>query len=111
MTKGLLTWHLGLHVPTDPEKCRMRIADELVHWRAGQSFLFDDTYPHEVWNDTDDDRVILLVQIRRPMRWPGSVGPDLFLWGIRRSAFVRDARSRLADWEAAYRAAEQNESI
>jgi len=110
VTKGLLTWHLGLDVPAEVEKCRMRVADETVHWRAGRSFLFDDTYPHEVWNDTNDVRVILLVQVRRPMRWPGSIGPDLFLWGIRRSAFVRDAKSRLVDWEAAYRAAEQNEA-
>jgi len=109
VTKGLLTWHLGLDVPSQPENCRMRLADELLHWRAGQSFLFDDTYPHEVWNDTGDVRVILLVQVRRPMRFPGSIGPDLFLWGIRRSAFVRDARARLADWEEVYRAAEQNE--
>jgi len=109
VTKGLLTWHLGLDVPGEPEKCHMRLADRHIHWRAGQSFLFDDTYPHEVWNETNDVRVILLVQVRRPMRWPGSIGPDLFLWGIRRSAFVRDARSRLSDWETIFRAAEQNE--
>jgi len=99
VTKGLLTWHLGLRVPADRAGCRMALADRTLHWGEGESFLFDDTYPHEVWNDTPDMRAILLVQVRRPMGLPHSMLPDLFLWGIRRSAFVRDAAKNLEQWD------------
>jgi len=27
-------------------------------------------YPHEVWNDTDEDRVILMLHLKRPLRFP-----------------------------------------
>ncbi len=109
VTKGLVTWHLGLRVPQAAEDCRMRVDTEVVHWTEGESFLFDDTYEHEVWNDTPETRVILLVQVRRPMAWPGSLAPDLFLWGIRRSPFVKDAIRNIENWDEAYRAIEAEE--
>jgi aspartyl/asparaginyl beta-hydroxylase (cupin superfamily) len=96
VTKGLLTWHLALRVPRRPELCRMEVGGETVVWREGQGVLFDDTYDHEVWNESPELRLILLVQVSRPMRWPGRLLPDLFLWTIRRSAFVRDAKRNLA---------------
>ena len=34
--------------------------------RPGEVFVFDDTYEHEVWNDTGDERVILLFDFDRP---------------------------------------------
>lgn len=95
VSKGLLTWHLGLRVPRQAELCRMQVADDIVVWRDGAGVLFDDTYRHEVWNETPERRLILLVQVARPMRWPGRILPDLFLWTIRRSAFVRDAKRNL----------------
>ncbi len=106
VTKGLVTWHLGLRVPATTERCRMQVDTEVVHWTAGGSFLFDDTYEHEVWNETDETRVVLLLQVRRPMAWPGSIAPDLFLWSIRRSPFVTDAVRNIERWDAAYRAVE-----
>ncbi|MBV8972310.1 MAG: aspartyl/asparaginyl beta-hydroxylase domain-containing protein [Sphingomonadaceae bacterium] len=109
VTKGLVTWHLGLKVPREAERCRMQVDSEIVHWGEGQSFLFDDTYEHEVWNDTDETRVILLIQVRRPMAWPGSIAPDLFLWGVRRSPFVKDAVKNIEQWEAAYKAVEADD--
>lgn len=30
-------------------------------WREGTCLLFDDSYEHETWNTTDEERVILLV--------------------------------------------------
>lgn len=95
VTKGLLTWHLGLLAPRRPEDCWMRVADQRVHWRHGEAILFDDTHDHEVRNDTDDYRVILLVQVERPMRYPYRLLPDLFLWAVKRSTFVQDARNNL----------------
>ncbi len=100
VTRGLITWHLALRTPQEPEKCWMRVGDELVYWREGEGILFDDTYRHEVRNDTPDHRVVLLVQVERPMAAPWRWLPKLFLWGIKRSSFVSKVRDNLARVEA-----------
>ena len=53
VSKGILRAHLGLIIPKEAEKCRMRVGDTINVWRPGEIFVFDDTYEHEVWNDTD----------------------------------------------------------
>ena len=94
VTKGMVISHLGLIVPAEREKCRMQVSDQTLHWDAGKCFVFDDTYPHEVWNDTDDDRVILLLQVERPLRGFGLVLARAFMTAIRWSPFVQDARRK-----------------
>jgi aspartate beta-hydroxylase len=32
----------------------------------GQCMLWDDTYPHEAWNRSDEVRIVLLLDVRRP---------------------------------------------
>jgi beta-hydroxylase len=59
VSKGIVRAHLGLLIPKEAEKCRMRVGDTINVWRPGEIFVFDDTYEHEVWNDTDEERVIL----------------------------------------------------
>jgi beta-hydroxylase len=99
MTKGMLTYHLALKVPKDREKCRMHIEEgEKTHvlaWEEGQSFVFDDMFNHEVWNDTDDDRYILLIQIMRPCRGVANLLQRLFLLGVRHSRFVQDIKRNI----------------
>jgi len=109
VTRGLVTCHLGLIVPDRPEHCTMQVEDSTLFWEAGKWLVFDDSYYHEVHNNTDQRRVILLVQVKRPMRLLGRLANDLALWGIRRSPFVQDARRNLGMWEEAYKQAEQNE--
>ncbi|WP_375421949.1 aspartyl/asparaginyl beta-hydroxylase domain-containing protein [uncultured Sphingomonas sp.] len=100
VTKGLITCHLGLIVPREGN-LRMRVDDRVVRWSEGETLVFDDTYPHEVWNDTEETRVVLLVQFERPLRNPGKWIADLFLRIVRRSAFVQEARANIASWNAA----------
>ena len=98
-TKAILTAHLGLIIPLRREDCRMQIGDRDVTWEEGRIVIFDDMYPHEVWNDTHEDRIILLLHLKRPLRFPGSIIRDLLFALIRRSPFVRDGVRNLADWE------------
>ncbi|WP_417609379.1 aspartyl/asparaginyl beta-hydroxylase domain-containing protein [Parasphingorhabdus sp.] len=110
VTRGLITCHLGLLVPDQPEQCVMQVENTDLFWEAGRWLVFDDSQYHQVHNNTDQRRVILLVQVKRPMRWLGRITNDLALWAIRRSPFVQDARRNLGMWEEAYRQAEQNET-
>lgn len=100
VTKAFLTCHLGIQVPREKEKCRMRVVDQWVHWTEGKALIFDDCYDHEVRNDTDETRIVLLIQFKRPVGIVGQIVGNLFLEGVRRSRFVQDARKGIAQWSA-----------
>ncbi|MEO0949158.1 MAG: aspartyl/asparaginyl beta-hydroxylase domain-containing protein, partial [Cyanobacteria bacterium J06641_5] len=68
--KGVLRYHLGLRIPEPADRCGIRVGGEVRHWQEGKSLLFDDTFPHSAWNDTDDIRVVLFLDIVRPLSFP-----------------------------------------
>ena len=80
---------------------RMRVGDEIVHWEEGRSYVFDDTNPHEVWNDSGEERIVLLLQFLRPLRAPGRQLSQLFLSALRLSPYLRLplARGKIFDEE------------
>lgn len=112
MTKGMLTYHLALKVPQDREKCRIVIEEgeqrHVMVWEEGQSFVFDDMFNHEVWNETDEDRYIFLIQIKRPCWGLANAIQNLFLFFVSQSRFVRDIRQniRAAGRQAALKASD-----
>lgn len=66
--RGILRFHLGLSVPRarDGRAAAVLTVDGHEHRIAdGQSLLWDDTYEHEVLNDSDEMRVALLLDVRR----------------------------------------------
>lgn len=99
VTKGLIRCHLALKVPKDREKVVMHIGDTHFHWEEGKAVVFDDTFKHEVHNDTDEERVVLLLDTRRPMRWPGRVAFAITKAMLKASPFVRDSRKNQQRWE------------
>ena len=105
VSKSLLRAHLGLVVPADAERCRMRVDDRVLAWRPGEVFVFDDTAEHEVWNDTAEERVVLVIDIDRPMRRPGRLLHGLFLRLVKRTAFYREPERRMIELEARFAAA------
>ena len=91
---GVLRLHLGLLVPDPAHLCRIRIADEVHSWTEGKCLIFDDTYNHEVWNDTDGYRVVLFVDFARPLRWPLN---SINAWIMNLASlapFLREARGK-----------------
>ena len=96
---GILRFHLGLLVPDPPDRCRIRIGNDFYSWREGRSLIFDDTFNHEVWNETDGYRVVLFVDFARPLRRP-------WQWLNRRllrigalAPFLREASQKQKKWE------------
>lgn len=71
--RGALRYQLPLVVPGRPGDCRIRVVDEVIEWREGESVLFDVNVTHEVWNDSDEDRVLLMVETVMPLRFPLAV--------------------------------------
>ncbi|PYD49241.1 aspartyl/asparaginyl beta-hydroxylase domain-containing protein [Novacetimonas pomaceti] len=99
MTKGMLTYHLALQAPTDRANCHINIEGpdrlHVISWENGNSFMFDDMYNHEVWNDTSEDRYILLIQVQRPCRGVARLIQNFFLFCVRHSRFVQDIKRQL----------------
>lgn len=105
VTKGILRAHLGLIVPDEADKCRIRVHENIVAWSPGGMFVFDDTYEHEVWNDTDQERVILLFDFDRPMKPVGRWLNKTLLTVMKMTAFYKDPQKNLATSEARLEAA------
>jgi beta-hydroxylase len=105
-TKGLVTCHLGLLVPPNGG-CVMKLHDREVGWTEGECLVFDDTYRHEVSHEGDTPRVVLLIQVKRPLKAPGRQIANIFLAGIRSTAFVQEARRNMDKWEQAMQANDQ----
>jgi ornithine lipid ester-linked acyl 2-hydroxylase len=97
--RGLLRYHLGLRVPEPPGAAGINVGGEVAHWAEGASLLFDDGYEHYAWNDTDGIRVVLFVDVVRPLRRPAADVNRAVLHAVTVSPFVRDAKRRHAAWE------------
>ncbi len=106
VTKALVVCHLGLQVPQNLRACRLWVNGKILNWAEGKSFVFDDTYPHDVRNDTNEERVVLLLQVERPLRQPGRALAKTFLAAIRISPFITDAKKKLSRWDQKFRDAE-----
>jgi beta-hydroxylase len=97
--KGVLRYHLGLIVPEPRTACRIRVGSDIAHWEEGKSLVFDDTYYHEVWNDTEGMRAVLFMDVARPLRFPVSLLNKFIIWAVSLSAYVQDAKKREEEWE------------
>jgi beta-hydroxylase len=61
--------------------------------------MFDDTYPHEVHNETNGVRVVLFMDILRPLRFPGSLLNNIVIRLVRRSGYIQEAKRNQERWE------------
>ena len=105
VSKTIMRVHLGLIVPKDRENCTIRIADEIVAWEEGKAFVFDDTYEHEVLNNTGEERVVLLFDFDRPMRFWGRLLHKTFVTGLKLTAYYREPKKNIASIEDRFEAA------
>jgi aspartate beta-hydroxylase len=69
--------HLGLKVPDDTGievagtrwKLQSFSSPHLrgrLPWREGELLVFDDSFEHSVWNDSEEDRIIFILDVPHP---------------------------------------------
>jgi beta-hydroxylase len=97
---GLLRYHLALKVPEPRAACRIRVGRDTASWEEGKSLVFDDTYQHEVWNDTDGERVVLFVDFERPLPPALATINRFFIRLIAASPLVQDSIKHYEAWKA-----------
>jgi beta-hydroxylase len=102
--RGLLRYHLAVRIPEPAASAGISVGGEVRHWEEGRSLLFDDGYEHFAWNDTDGVRVVLFVDVIRPLRRPAADLNRALVKSIAVSPFVRDAKRRHEAWERRFEA-------
>jgi hypothetical protein len=68
--------HLPLIIPKEQKvdkdgvdgalQCGIRVGPIVRPWTPGKALVLDDAYDHEVWNETEETRVLLLVDLWHP---------------------------------------------
>ncbi len=64
-TNVMYRCHLTLKSFGTIEEIGMRVANEKVTWKEGKLFAFCDAHNHEVWNNTNKERWILIIDVLR----------------------------------------------
>jgi aspartyl/asparaginyl beta-hydroxylase (cupin superfamily) len=57
--------HLGL---VCPDNCWIKVGGEEYRWKEGEVVVFDDTILHEAANESDTDRVVLIVDFYKEQK-------------------------------------------
>jgi len=63
---GSLRYHLGLVTPNSDD-CHIVVDGIQYSWRDGESVMFDETFIHYAENKTDQNRIVLFLDIKRPV--------------------------------------------
>jgi aspartyl/asparaginyl beta-hydroxylase (cupin superfamily) len=83
-----ITVHLPLIVPGD---CEIRVGSARHAWREGELFAFDDSFEHEAWNRSSEDRVVLIFEANHPDLRPEERAAVEYAIGIR-ERWIRERR-------------------
>jgi beta-hydroxylase len=65
---GSLRYHLGLATPNDAG-CSIVVDGQAYTWHDGESVMFDETYVHNAYNQTLENRIILFCDVECPLKW------------------------------------------
>jgi aspartate beta-hydroxylase len=85
---GYLRYHLGIRVPQDAPPM-IRVKGEPYVWKEGEAVMFDDSWPHEVINHSREARVVLIVDVPRPLPFVPRTLNHFMLWRVAAPAYAR----------------------
>ena len=68
----------------------MDVGNDRIYWEQGKVVMFDDTFEHEVCNNTDQERIVLLFDFDRPMKNIGHYIHDTSMKIFRRTAAYKE---------------------
>ena len=63
---GSLRYHLGLVTPNSDD-CFIMVDGQKYSWRDGEAVMFDETFLHYAQNNTEQNRIVLFLDVKRPV--------------------------------------------
>ena len=102
--KGVLRYHLALLIPEPAQASGIRVAGQTRHWVEGRSLIFDDSHLHEAWNGSDQHRVVLFVDVLRPLPGWLSLLNRAMLWRLSTTPLVSVMVGRAREAARAFKA-------
>lgn len=75
---------MTLKSPKQWKKCYIKVfgtpPTTKFHWRDGNDFMFDDTYNHYATNQSNETRIVLILEVKRRYKhWIHNWITDIFL--------------------------------
>ena len=58
--------HFGLQIPAQVPTCALKVNGIEQSWTKGKWVIFMDAYVHEAYNSSEEDRIIILMDVLRP---------------------------------------------
>lgn len=95
---GYLRYHLGLEVPKDNPPC-IRVNGQPYTWQEGKAVMFDDSWPHEVINHSQERRVVLIIDVLRPMPFVPALVNKAVTYGLAKPVYGRQVMKRVKDFD------------
>ncbi|TQV87249.1 aspartyl/asparaginyl beta-hydroxylase domain-containing protein [Aliikangiella coralliicola] len=65
---GSLRYHLGLVTPNS-EDCYIDVDGKKYWWKDGEAVMFDETFIHYANNQSDSNRIVLFIDVKRPVNF------------------------------------------
>ena len=65
--KGILRYQIAIKVPKDRNNVFICVNGEKYSWTEGKGVLFDDIYPHKVYNNSNEERIVLYMDVKRKL--------------------------------------------
>lgn len=63
---GVLRLQIGIDIQ-EPEKCYLRVEDKKMYLKNKELFIFDDTFEHELVNNSEHHRTVLIIDYYKPL--------------------------------------------
>ena len=88
--KGIMRYMIPLIVPKDRENVFLCVNEKKYNWTEGEGVLWDDNYPHKVYNNTKEIRVVIYMDVIRPLCGVANYLNKQFLNLISNTKIVKD---------------------
>lgn len=91
---GMLRLHLPIIIPSG-NQCGLKVGNKVLNWANEDAIVFDHSVKHSAWNNSNEVRVILIVDFSRDLVFPWWIINKLALLALNRTPYFRGVFARI----------------
>ena len=96
--RGLLRLHIPLKIPANYQNCKIEVNNQIRCWEGNKCLIFDDGFIHQVWNNTEEIRVVLFIDFLRPLGFPWHQVNNLVIKCFSNTSFIQESSKNADKW-------------